>query len=188
MNYDYLTQLNLYKKAQEILSRPDKKDNKELSTMKNKFDVTLNFVQDSLHNNLPSDVQESNQQVIIDKMIKSLSEEKDASEFKDIVQDDLACTFQVRGENDTLDIYFNCNGAVNLEELIENLGDSERLTEITGLSFEDSWLYLQDLMMDSSLNGKGEQFHNNLVAKYTEWVIETLKEKESFELLRILEK
>ena len=39
--------------------------------MKNKFDVILNFVQDSLHNNLPSDVQESNQQVIIDKMIKS---------------------------------------------------------------------------------------------------------------------
>lgn len=189
MSYTYLTQLNLYKKIQGILACADKQTNKkELTTMKNKFDVSLNFVQDSLHSNLPTVVQEGKQQAIVDKMIESLAEENDTSEFKNIVQDDLACCFNVSNENDSLEIYFNLDGNMNIEELIKNMGESERLTQITGLSFEDSWLYLQDLMMDSSTNGKGEQFHNDMVAKYTERVKETLKEKELFQLLKLLEK
>lgn len=154
--------------------------------MTSKFEISFNFDKDSNHTNLFPDVQDSKRQNVINKMAKYLAEEKDTEDFRDIVQDDLACMITVSNDEDSFDIY-SVGDSTPLDEIIKNDGNEELLCKIIGKDFTDSYWEIVPRLFEEFENGGAKEQLDKMVLEYTELLKEALKEKGETDLLKLLE-
>ena len=155
--------------------------------MTSKFEISFDFDKDSNHAKLPADIKDSKRQEILNKMTRYLSEEKDTENFRDIVQDDLACMVTVSNTEEAFTTYSG-GDSMPLDEIIKNEGNDELLCKIIGKDFTDSfWDHIVPKLAKEFENGGAKRQLDEMVKEYTELLKEDLKEKGEIDLLKILE-